>query len=862
MPRHHRASAAALVLMGFLLAPLTPSAFAQVPSPEAFFGFRMGADGQLADWPSIERYFKAVDAASDRVQIVDAGPTTEGRRIIAAIVSAPANIRDLETLQIDNRLLADPRRLANEREAAAILSGARPVVAIGSSIHASEVGATQSANELLYELATSNDAGTLRILENVIVILFPSLNPDGHTMVVDWHTRTRGTPFEGTQMPWLYHRYVGHDINRDMFMLNMQESRTLAHFFSRVWHPQVFLAMHQMGPNGPRYFVPPNYDPIDENQDPLIWREAALLGSAMAMELEREGKSGVISNAMYDYYWPGYEDSAPIGRNTVCILTEAASAKLASPIEVSPKDLRGTPRGLPEYRAQINFPNPWPGGTWRLRDIVDYNLIAMRGLLSASARYKDELLSNFLAMGRRSIERGSAGGPHAFVIPPEQHDQAAAAKLVTLLAEGGVDVFRAQEPFKAGDAFYPEGTYVIPMAQPFRAYAKSLLEVQHYPARKLAPEAPPERPYDAAGWTLPFQMGVRVASIEAAFEPPVMAKVDRGHVSAAYVLGHARPDYYLIDGRGNAGALAANRLLNAGVVLEWTVSSAALDGFTWAPGSLVVRQTERARPVASGLARDLGVRIIGMRGRPPVSVPLASARTGLYRPWMDVIDEGWTRWLLEQYEFPFQTVRDADLKAGNLRAAYDVIIMPSMPARRLMEGNRAGSLPDEYVGGLGEAGVAALKAFVEAGGTLVCLDQSAAFAIDAFGLPVKNVVAGLPPAEFFCPGSVLRLTLEPDQPLAFGMERETAAFFSMGAAYEAATGADVRTIARYGAKDVLLSGWLEGEPVIAGRTAVADVQTGAGRVVLIGFRAQHRGQSHATFRLLFNAILTAGHRPR
>ncbi|MEW5982325.1 MAG: M14 family metallopeptidase [Acidobacteriota bacterium] len=847
----------ALVAALLLLAIASPLA-AQVPSPEAFFGFRMGADRQLADWASIERYFQAVDAASDRVQLVDAGPTTEGRRIIAALISAPENLRNLEALQIDNRLLADPRRLAGEREAAAILGGARPVVAIGSSIHASEVGATQSANELLYELAASSDLRTLGILENVIVVLFPSLNPDGHTMVVDWYRKTLGTPFEGAPMPWMYHRYVGHDINRDMFMLNMQESRTLAHFFSRVWHPQVFLAMHQMGANGPRYFVPPNYDPIDDNQDPLIWREAALLGSAMAMELEREGKSGVISNAMYDYYWPGYEDSAPLGRNTVCLLTEAASVRLATPVDVAAKDLRGTTRGLPEYRAQINFPSPWPGGAWHLRDIVDYNLTAVRGLLAAAARYKDELLSNFLAMGRRSIARGSTTGPHAFVIPPEQHDQIAAQRLVSLLAEGGVDVFQAQEPFKAGDAFYPEGTVIVPMAQPFRAYAKSLLEVQHYPVRRLAPEAPPERPYDVAGWTLPFQMGVRVDEIGTAFEAPVMARLDRGAVKPSYVLGHTRPNYFLVDARGNAGILAANRLLKAGVALEWTVSPASLDGFTWPAGSFVIRQVERARPAVYGLARDLGLRIFGMRGRPPTSVPIASARTGLYRPWLDAIDEGWTRWLLEQHEFPFQTLRDAEVRAGNLRAAYDVIILPSVPSRRLVEGNRAGTLPDEYVGGLGEAGVAALKAFVQAGGTLICLDASAALAIDALGLPVRNVVQGLSPKEFFCPGSVLRLDLDPTQALASGMMPETAAFFSMSSAYEVTAPAGVRVVARYGEKDLLMSGWLEGQSVIAGKAAVLEVRAGQGRAVLIGFRAQHRGQSHATFRLLFNAVLTSG----
>ena len=833
------------------------TALAQVPAPEAFFGFTMGADGKLADWPAIQKYFETVATASPRVELVDVGPTTEGRRMIAAIISSAENIKNLSNLQIDNRLLADPRRLANDREVRAILTGARAVVAIGCSIHASEIGATQSANQLLYELATATDARTAAMLDQVIVILIPSLNPDGHVLVTDWNRKTAGTPFEGGQMPWSYHKYVGHDINRDMFMLNMTESRTLASFFSKVWHPQVFLAMHQMGANGPRYFVPPNVDPIDPNQDPLIWREAALLGGAMALALESQGKTGVATNAMYDYYWPGYEDSAPLGRNTVCLLTEAASARLSSPLEVAGKDLRVSSRGLLGNAPQINFPSPWPGGTWRLGDIVDYNLVAMRGLLGAVARYKDEVLENFHAMGTRAIGRGIREGPYAYAIPADQHDPAAAARLVNLLADGGVEIQQASEAFRIGDTVYPAGTAFVLMAQPFRAYAKSLLEVQQYPVRRLAGTPTPERPYDVAGWTLPYQMGVRVDAIEKPFEAPLFSKVDSIRVPPAYALGYPKADYYLVEARGNAGVTAANRLLAAGLQVEWSSGEVKQDWFTYAPGTLIVRPVKEARPAVERLARDLGLRVFGSRGKPPTSTPVARARVGLYRPWTDAIDEGWTRWLLEQYEFPFTTLRDADVRAGGLKAAYDVIVLPSIAAKQIIEGNAKGSLPDEYVGGLGAAGVAALKAFVEAGGTLVCLDQSAQFAIDALALPVKNVVQGLPPEQFFCPGSLVRLDLDGAQPLAFGMLAKNAAFFASSAAYEVGTAPGVRVIARYGTKDILLSGWLEGEAAIAGRPAVVEVKAGLGRAVLIGFRAQHRGQSHATFRLLFNAILTS-----
>ncbi len=829
-------------------------AWAQIPTPESFFGFRMGADGKLADWPSIEKYFRTVDTMSDRVKVVDVGPSTEGRRLIAAIVSAHDNISDLETLQIDNRLLADPRRLANEREAAAVRTGAKVVVAIGASIHSSEVGASQAANELLYDLATASDPETESILRNVILVLLPSLNPDGHTLVVDWQRTFAGTPFESGPMPWSYHKYVGHDINRDAFMLNMEENRTLARFFSREWHPQVFLAMHQMGSAGPRFSVPPNVDPIDLNQDPLIWRTAGLLGSAMSFALESQGKSGVVSNAMYDYYWPGYEDSAPLGRNTVCVLTEAASARLASPIAIAAEDLRGAGRGLPEYRAQINFPNPWPGGTWRLRDIVEYDLVAMRGLLAASARYRDEILANFYTMGRRAMARGQAGKPAAWLIPMEQHDAAAAAKLVSLLAEGGVDVLQAQEPFKAGDTLYDAGTVIVPMDQPFRAYAKSLLETQHYPARKNG--AVTERPYDVTGWTLPAQMGVRVDAVADAFDTPVTSRVDRLIPPVRYVVGHQKPDFYLVDARGTLGAIAANRLLSAGVAAEWTAGSVMADGTTYPAGTLAVRPSAQAKPVVESLARQLGLRVSGVKTRPFPSVPVRRARAGLYRPWNDAIDEGWTRWLFEQYGFPFSTLRDADIRKGGLAAAFDVIVLPSAQAQRLIDGNRTGTVPPEYAGGLGQAGVDALKAFVEGGGTLVTLDASSQLAIDALKLPVKNLLRGMPPDKFFCPGSLLRLDVDTAEPLGFGMTPHAAAFFAFSSAWDVSASPGAKVIARYGGKDVLLSGWIEGETLVAGQPAVVEVKAGAGRVVLIGFRAQHRGQAHATFRLLFNTLLT------
>lgn len=852
-----------LVFTILLSVALGAQAPAPVQSPEAAFGFRMGADRELADWPGLQRYFETVAAASDRVELVDAGPSTEGRRMIAAVVSSAENIARLEEIRANALKLADPRTL--DEPAAMALAARQPViVAVGMSIHATEIGATQAAPELLHTLATSQDPEVARTLRDVVLILFPSINPDGHVITVDWYRKWKGTEFEGSNMPWLYHRYVGHDINRDSFMMNMAENRTLADFFYRRWHPQVFLAMHQMGARGARFFVPPNADPIDPNYDPLIWRTAGLLGHAMALALEEDGRQGVVQNALYDYYWPGYEDSAPLGHNTVTVLTEAASVRIATPITVAKDQLTGGP-GFPDHSPTTRFPNPWPGGDWKLRDIVDYDLSAVRGMLGAAARYREEIVRNFYRMGKRQVDLGLKGGPFAFIIPPGQFDPHAARKLEQLLIDGAVEVRRAVEPFRIAETVYPAGTDLILMAQPFRAYAKTLLEVQQYPVRRSAPGTPVERPYDVAGWTLPLQMNVKVDRIDQYFEPPTTTRLERASIAPARVWGEVRkPAFFVIDGRGNGASLAINRLLKSGARVSWLQDALTLEGHTYAPGALIVTEAKGVRETVEAIARELGLRATGSAGRPPqASAPLGQTRIALYKPWVESIDEGWTRWLLEQYEFPFENITDADIRRGGLRARFDAIVIPDMGAERMIAGHPAGTMPPEYVGGLGTPGVEALQQFVAAGGTLVALDSSSELAINALAAPVKDVTRGLPPADYFCPGSVIKLEVEAD-PLTYGVPRETAGFCSFNAAFEVqpqgvaaangSTPANARVIARYASNGLLLSGWLEGEKIAAGKGAMVEVKSGTGRAILFGFRAQHRGQSHATFRLFFNAL--------
>ena len=616
--------------------------------------------------------------------------------------------------------------------------------------------------------------------------------------------------------------------------------------------------MHQMDGDGPRFYAPPNSDPISPNYDPIIWREAALLGAAMTLELERDQRPGVASSSPFDYYWPGYEDSVPLGHNTVCLLTEAANAKVASTVAETRADIRG----------QIELPHPWPGGPWRLRDIVDYDLSAMHGLLRGAAAYRGELVRNFYDMGRRAVEAGVRDAPFAFVIPPEQHDVLALRKLEELLLLGGIEIQRAQEPFRAGATAFAAGSDLIFLSQPYRAYVKTLLERQAYPA-----PAADQRPYDATGWTLPAQMGVDVRTVERSFDLPLMSRIGAAgppstSSSGGKIWGEKKPGYYIVDARGTAGALARNRLLAAGVQTSWLPTAMDVNGFRYVAGSIVVPAVKEAEPVLAAIARQLDLRVDGAKGKPPVQPPAAGAapvagsttgarpRVGVYKPAGDNSDEGWTRWLLEQYEFPFTSLDSALVRAGALRTAFDAIVLPGATAELLLNGLAKDTMPPGYGAGLGEEGVRELDAFVRAGGTLVCLDEASVFAIDAFKLSIKDV-ARQPRDTFFGPGSLVSLEFDPAQPLAYGMPARAAGFFADGSAYDVPQDASITTVARYAAKDVLVSGLLQGESVIAGRPAVVSASVGAGRVVLFGFHVLHRGQSFATFRLIFNAIFAA-----
>ena len=835
-----RAVLLSLALWSCALAAQSPQ---PPPRPDAFFGFPLGSDGHLAGADEIEKYLQTIAASSDRVKLTDLGPTTEGHRTIAAIVSAPANIRNLEQIRAANQQLADPRTLG-DADAKRLATTHKAVVAIGASIHATEVGATQTAAQLVYDLVSASDEATLDQLEHLVVIVIPMLNPDGHRLVVDWYNKNKGSVFEGGPMPWPDHKYAGHDINRDAFMMNLAESRNLARFFYREWHPQVFLSMHQMDDGGARFFAPPVADPVDPNVDPIAWREAALLGSAMTLQLERDGHAGVVSGSLFDYYSPGYEDTAPLGHNTVCLLTEAARVNVATPIDEPAPDSE-------QHVPHVGAPHPWTGSRWSLHDIVDYELSAVRGLLRSVTLFREDLVWNFYAMGQRAIETGRTAAPSAFLIPPAQYDPVAAVKLEQLLLDAGVEIERASELFTANGVSYPAGTDIIFLAQPYRAYIKTLMERQDYPTAAAAGE----RPYDVTGWTLPAQMGVDVRVIDHAFESPVMSRLTSAALvsSPSTIWGDKRPAYYLVEARGNSGALVLNQLIAANVKASWLDGPVDVDGFHFPAGSLLVPSIKNVAQTLQNVTRPFGLRVDAVRGKLPAAHAVTRSRVGLYKPWGDNTDEGWTHWVLEQYGFPFTTISPGDVRPGNLRSRFDAIVLPSASPQLLTDGLGAEEAPPSYAIGLGSEGLQALDAFVRDGGTLICLDQAGGLAIDLFKLPVKDVAhdAG---DKLLAPGTIVHIDVDDTNPLSFGIPTRTSGVFTSSAAYDVASATNVTTAARYAKQDLRVSGLLTGADVLEGKSAVVSAAVGAGRVVLLGFRVQHRAQSLATFRFLFNAI--------
>ena len=852
-------------------------------SPENFLGFKVGEDRKLADYSQILAYFQKLDQESARVKVINIGFSTLNKPMVMAVITSEKNMSKLDAYREIIKKLRDPRTLPVE-EAKKLVKEGKIIVLITCNIHASEIASSQMSMELAYKLAKGDTPfDSEKVLDNVIVLLVPTTNPDGEQMVTEWYRKYVGTKYEGGSMPWLYHHYAGHDDNRDWFMFNLSETKAVSKILYHDWLPQVHIDEHQMGATGARLFIPPYMNPPIPNVQPLLWRAVNLCGANMAYDLQKNEFKGVVHGRSYTGWWIGACDDTSWLHNVVGILSEMASVRVATPIYIEPTEV---PQSY--YTKQMEFPDPWPGGWWRLRDLVNYELTLSLSLIKTAHLYKEDFLYNFYRMYKNSIETREKGEPFAFIIPSKQRDYPTALRMLDILMFGGVEIQQAKEDFFAEGKLYPAGSFVVKMSQPYKPYAQALLEKQKYPDIRQYPGGPPVPPYDNAGWTLPLQMGVDCERIETPFEAKLekLGKVPLPSVAAP------KPSsaYIVLDSRMNASYAVAFALLKNNVEMFRSKENIEKPRCKAEAGSFIFKNTPEVQKLLPSLLEKWHLQAYELDNISDIPhSPLKNPRIGLYQSWRANMDEGWTRYVFDDMGIPFTSLHNNDFKPAkeakeekeakegkekkeeakiDLKAKCDVIVFADENADIIVTGKPSPTsafarfmteVPPEYEGGIGKEGVEALKSFVEKGGILVTLNNACELVFKEFpGVPARNALERVERTKFFCPTSVLKIIVDNQSPVGYGLPKETGAMFSNSLAFNTMIPSgewDRKVVASYPEENVLLSGWLLGEDTIARTAAVVDTQYKKGHVILIGIRCQFRAQSHGTYKFLLNSLL-------
>jgi hypothetical protein len=785
------------------------AAMAQVPTPESVLGYKPGADFKLATYDDALGYFRKVAAASNRIKLVNIGKTTQGRDWWIAYISDPANLAQLDNYKDVSRKLAVARGIGDE-QARTMSRDQKPIVHIDGGLHASEVANHQHTIQLGYDLVANEAPEFKAIRANLIVELYFSINPDGQNIVAEWYRQNVGTPYEVSPLPVLYQEYVGHDNNRDGYMLNMVESRAITKVMLDT-QPLIFYTQHQSAPFPGRIYLPPYADPISANMHPLMLRWLNLIGTSIAAYLDDHDLPGSMHQESFDVWYPGYMDNIGNFRHTISFFTETALYRYATPHFYTVDDF---PASRQPLGTEMLYSSPWKGGWWRLADACNYMYGADMAVLDLAVKYREQMQYNKYRAARDTIDQFTNEPPYAYQIPREQHDAPEAALLLDRLLLQGIEVHRSTNP----DA------WVILMDQPFAGMVKELFEAQHYPTLS-------QRPYDVTGWTLPYQMGVEVHAMTTP-----LTKQFRDSLRAVKAIDDLTAP---MNHGTNASFRAVNEILAANGKVLFNGDDIAVSGLERGKLDPILKEN-RLRAGGTG------------EGGKAVK----AARVGLYRPWTASMDEGWTRWILEQYKFPFRSLYNADIRGGHLRERYDVIILPDIGERSILDGNRPGTIPERYAGGVGEDGAQELRDFVTAGGTLIAFNNASTFAINQLQLPVENGLAGVSQAQFLCSGCLVGVHIEDAKnPLTAGLQADTAVMFERGPAFNTKTGFKGSVLARYPKeRSPLLSGYLLGPEQLEGKIAALSADYGKGRVLLLGFRPQWRGQSHAAYKFFMNAL--------
>jgi hypothetical protein len=909
-----------------------------VTSPKEQFGFTIGDDYKLATYSQFEQYWRTLATQSNRMKLVEIGKTAEGRPQLMAIISAPANLARLDRYKQISQKLAHADGLS-DADARALAHEGKAVVWIDGGLHATEVLGAAQLIETVYQLLSRNDPETMRFL-NDCIILAVHANPDGMELVSNWYMKDADTLKRSMNIPRLYQKYIGHDNNRDFYMSNQVESQNINHVLYWEWFPQIVYNHHQTGPAGTVMFAPPFRDPFNYNFDPLVPVELDLVAASMHSRFEAEGKPGVTmrSGSTYSTWWNGGLRTTPYFHNMIGLLTETIGnptpqtipfipdqqqprADLPYPIAPQPWHFRQSiDYSVTANRAVLDIAS-------RERENLLYNFYRMgRNSIERGSRNNWTTSPSDIEAVKKAIEEGRAASSTArggsagagagggavgdpifqfgrgadvkyyhdvlrnparrdargYILPSDQPDFLTATKFVNTLRHVGVTVHRATAPFTVAGKQYPQGSYVVRSAQAFRPMVLDMFEPQDHPNDFAYPGGPPKRPYDNAGYTLAYQMGVRFDRILDGFDGPFQEITGLATPPVGTVSDVANTAGYFVSRSVNDAFIAVNRALKAGVEVYQLRSPLTANGKTYPAGTFYIARGAATRPMLETLARTVGVSAEGTSTRPVDATPLRPVRIALWDQYGGSMPSGHTRWLLEQYEFPFDVIYPKTLDAGNLASRYDVILLPSgaVPARegQTARGSLGGELdsttvPTEFRGQLGRVTIARtvpqLRQFLEAGGTVIAVGTSATLGAH-LGLPLSNALvertaAGtdreLPADRFYVPGSVLRVQVDTTRPVSYGLPRDVDVFYDNSPAFR--LGADaaskgVRPIAWFGSGTPLRSGWAWGQNNLEGAVEAVEAPIGRGTLYLFAPEITFRGQPHGTFKWLFNGIYGGG----
>ncbi len=850
---------------------------AKIETPESYFGFKPGADRMLFTYEDLISYLQQVDEKSPRLKIINIGQSPQGRPMYIAFLSSAENILNLDKLRDINRKLALDPTLSEEDREQLVREGR--VFLLGTlSMHSGEVGPSQAAPLIAYDLVTTEDPEKLGWLDDVVYMMVPCHNPDGMNLVVNHYKKYKGTKYEGSSLPGVYHQYVGHDNNRDFVILSQKDTKAIAAIYNKTWFPQVMVEKHQMGSTGPRYFVPPMHDPIAENIDAEVWTWTTLFGSNLIKYMTNQGLTGVSQHYLFDDYWPGSTETC-LWKNVIGMLTECASAHYAKPIYIEPNELRVYGKGLSEYKKSINMPVPWPGGWWRLSDIIEYEITSTNSLIQTSSLYREQILNFRNDICKKEVQKGQTEAPYYYIFPADQHDKSELVNLVNLLDEHGVEVYRLTKSTMIDGREFKKNDIIVPLSQPFRPFIKEVLETQEFPVRRYTPDGKIIKPYDITSWSLPLHRGMTCIELNQHIEN-LESGIQKLNMPFK-LIGNTPKNYWaaVFTVNQNESFKAVFWAQEKGLEIQRTMESQTVGQQTIPAGSFLVKNSSEA---LNALVQELSVSPIYLNEKTDIKMKKISfPKIGLVETFFHDMDAGWTRFVFDQYHIPYQVIRPGDFKNLNLSKKYDLIIFPDSPKSILMEGKwksendySISSYPPEFTKGIGKEGMKKLMMFLEQGGLIIAWGRSTRLFNgmleipdgndqgEQFQLPVDDISNKLEKEGLYFPGALVKIDLVPDLPLTFGLQSEIGVFYRGRPVFTTSIprfDMDRRVIARFPEKNILLSGYAENEEKVANKTASVWLRKGKGQLVFFAFGPQFRASTQASYKLLFNALLLKNH---